>query len=486
VTPAGAVDAALAALREGEEERGLTLLAPVIAGKPRNARAWQVKALLHRSLDDLAPALAAFEQAAALAPTDTRIALGRAQAAAEAGLPAVSLFDRAAALAPGDPQVIVARAAAQLAEGQGARALAETDCMLAAQPGWIQGHWLAARLRHVLGQADRYTLSLDQALGRYPGEKALWHQLLFTLAHARDHDAVLAAIARGRQAAGGDPLFDLNEAAALSELGRHERADRAFAALPAPTDTATAVLHLRHLLRTGRPADLSTLAERFVAAPDGHLVRPYQSVAWRLLDDPRWTWLEGDARLVGIYDLADRLPPLDTLAERLRSLHIAAGTPLEQSVRRGSQTDGPLLSRVEPEIRALRAAIVEAVARHIAQLPPADPRHPTLVPRRDRRIRFAGAWSVRLLAEGYHAQHVHPQGWFSSALYIALPDAPAPAGWLALGQPDAALGLDLPPIRMVEPKPGRLVLFPSTMWHGTVPFAAGERLTVAFDVAPPR
>jgi len=43
----------------------------------------------------------------------------------------------------------------------------------------------------------------------------------------------------------------------------------------------------------------------------------------------------------------------------------------------------------------------------------------------------------------------------------------------------------LPPIRTIEPKPGRLVLFPSTMWHGTRPFDAGERLTVAFDVKRP-
>ena len=43
-----------------------------------------------------------------------------------------------------------------------------------------------------------------------------------------------------------------------------------------------------------------------------------------------------------------------------------------------------------------------------------------------------------------------------------------------------------PEARYVEPRPGRLVLFPSWMWHGTVPFGAGERLTVAFDVAPPR
>ena len=43
------------------------------------------------------------------------------------------------------------------------------------------------------------------------------------------------------------------------------------------------------------------------------------------------------------------------------------------------------------------------------------------------------------------------------------------AGWLALGEPQAELGLDLPPFRLIEPKPGRLVLFPSTMWHGTAP-----------------
>jgi hypothetical protein len=110
-----------------------------------------------------------------------------------------------------------------------------------------------------------------------------------------------------------------------------------------------------------------------------------------------------------------------------------------------------------------------------------------LIPRRAP-IRFAGSWSVRLTGGGRHVEHVHPAGWLSSALYIAVPggaEVGGPdAGWLTLGE-GSDLGLDLPPIRVVEPKPGRLVLFPSTMWHGTRPFAAGERLTVAFDVARP-
>jgi tetratricopeptide (TPR) repeat protein len=42
----------------------------------------------------------------------------------------------------------------------------------------------------------------------------------------------------------------------------------------------------------------------------------------------------------------------------------------------------------------------------------------------------------------------------------------------------------LPDDAIIEPKPGRLVLFPSIMWHGTRPFGAGERLT-GFDVRRP-
>jgi hypothetical protein len=36
---------------------------------------------------------------------------------------------------------------------------------------------------------------------------------------------------------------------------------------------------------------------------------------------------------------------------------------------------------------------------------------------------------------------------------------------------------------LVRPEPGMLVLFPSYMWHGTVPFSAREkRLSCAFDI----
>jgi len=482
--------AAIEALNAGREEEGLMQVEPARTAFPSDARLWQAIGLLYRSLEDLAPAVEAFDKAASLAPLDPLIAHSRARVALEAGLPAANLFERAHRLAPLDGQVLLGLAAAHFAEQGPAAALSSVEKQLHAHPGWLPGHDLAARLRYLSDGTDGFTASFERALATAPGHIDLWRGLIDTLMHAGQYDMALAAIDRARTAAGLHLAFDVNEAACMAEKGEYEAADRLFAPLAAVEDVTVAVRRIRHALRSGRPEAAAAIAEPLTIGPAANLVWPYLSIAWRMLGDPRLDWLEGDERLVGIYDLAAELPPLGALAERLRALHVPTGQPLEQSVRGGTQTDGPLFARIEPEIRALRKAVVAAVERHLAQLPPPDPDHPVLGLRRDRRIRFSGSWSVRLIGKGRHANHIHPAGWFSSALYVALPEEPdrgaPPAGWLTLGQPQAELGLDLPPVRQIEPKPGRLVLFPSIMWHGTVPFEAGERLSVAFDVEPPR
>jgi hypothetical protein len=161
---------------------------------------------------------------------------------------------------------------------------------------------------------------------------------------------------------------------------------------------------------------------------------------------------------------------------------------LEQSVRGGTQTDRPLFFRHDPAVQSLRRKVVDAVREYCAALPAHVEGHPLLGTPRGH-VLFAGSWSVRLQGSGFHVSHTHPQGWISSAFYVALPPAQqlgaAPAGWLEFGTPPPELGLSLPPYARVEPKPGRLAMFPSTMWHATVPYGEGERLTVAYDVAVP-
>lgn len=98
-------------------------------------------------------------------------------------------------------------------------------------------------------------------------------------------------------------------------------------------------------------------------------------------------------------------------------------------------------------------------------------------------------WSVLLRANGFHFNHFHGQGWISSACYVDLPESIGTgngAGWIKFGEPvlpATTLGAEY----FVKPEPGLLVLFPSWMWHGTVPFtgaAQATRLTVAFDIVP--
>jgi tetratricopeptide (TPR) repeat protein len=481
---------ALAALQSRDEPPAIEAVVEALRHCPGDPRLWQVLGCLYRALDDLAPAMAAFDRAAALVPHDAKIAHGRARVYLEAGQPEVGLFDRVLHVAPNDGTAVLGRISARIASGSFREAIDELEAAVARNPLWAEGQAALARFRWMAGEHETFAGTLEAALRSHPGDLGLWRELLVALVYAHRYADVVRAAERGRAAAGSHVIFDANEAAALDELGERDAAARCFARLDPAGDATIGVYQIRHLLRWGRAGDAARLAEYWTSSPQGGLVWPYLATAWRLTGDPRWEWLEGDPRLVGVCDLGDRLGSLDGLARRLRSLHFAEQQPLDQSLHGGTQTDGMLFPRVEPEFRVLREAVVDAVQRHIAQLPPLDPRHPILSLRRDRPVRFSGSWSVRLGDAGRHNNHTHPGGWFSSALYVSLPSpedrGPSPAGWLVLGEPPAELGLDLPPTRLVEPRPGRLVLFPSTMWHGTRPFAAGERLTVAFDVAPPR
>ncbi len=159
------------------------------------------------------------------------------------------------------------------------------------------------------------------------------------------------------------------------------------------------------------------------------------------------------------------------------------GTDLTRSsgqVKRGD-VQAP---RSSLNLQALKENQARGETAKLEELPD-DPGHPFLS-RKTSALGFATAWSVRLRSNGFHINHFHPKGWLSSALYVDIPDTLDEAhGALAFGVPDAAFGLDLTPRRIEVPSPGKLVIFPSYLWHGTLPFESDQpRLTVAFDALP--
>ena len=477
------------ALSDGEEDRALPLLERALS-KTSSARLWQWKGLLERSIDEHELALMSFAEAARLDPSDVSIAHGHARVAMEAGVDAQPLYEHARSLAPQNGALIIGLAAARAAAGNGEQGAAEVAAVLEHAPMWLQGHEQLAQLLATLGRADAATEPLERAIAKSPRSAQLWETLLNIQLRRGAYHLLKETVQRAEAAGIRSPEFAIYRGIHAAEFVGETHPPDLFGRVPSAVDEALGKWRIRHLLRVGAVDAAIPLIDRELQRDGSAELWAYAGTAWRLAGDARLEWLEGDPRLVSVTDITELLPPIKTVTQTLRSLHVARGEYLDQSVRGGTQTDGPLFSRIDPVVRKIRQAIVTAVEDHVAQLPPPDPNHPTLRHRRDRRTRFAGSWSVRLRSGGRHTNHIHPQGWISSALYLALPakgsGEPTEAGWLTLGEPDDLLGIDLPPWRTIEPITGRLVLFPSMMWHGTKPFADGERLTVAFDVAPPR
>ena len=197
---------------------------------------------------------------------------------------------------------------------------------------------------------------------------------------------------------------------------------------------------------------------------------------------------------VRAYDLA---PPngFDTIeafnasfVETLGQLHCFSARPLNQSLRgQGTQTTRSLTSYDHPVIRAYIEALDKPIQQYLTEIGQ-DPSHPTSA-RNQGAYRFAGMWSVRLRGRGFHESHVHPAGWISSAYYVAVPpgtdQSPDQAGWIGFGAPPYRVPSEGAELKWIAPKAGRVVLFPSFMWHGTKPIKDdAERITAPFDLIP--
>lgn len=94
-------------------------------------------------------------------------------------------------------------------------------------------------------------------------------------------------------------------------------------------------------------------------------------------------------------------------------------------------------------------------------------------------------WALLLDAEAHEQWHIHPSGLVSGVYYVDVPEGlEGDAGALELGL--LPLGLpDSPPRwrRIVRPRIGALILFPSSYAHRTIATGReGSRISIAFDV----
>ncbi|NBO12925.1 MAG: tetratricopeptide repeat protein [Betaproteobacteria bacterium] len=227
--------------------------------------------------------------------------------------------------------------------------------------------------------------------------------------------------------------------------------------------------------------------------PEDQYAWALQELCWRALDEGKHRWLCDLDRLLHVYDLH---PPggwkdLESfhrdLAAELISLHHDSREPLDQTLRQGTQTIDNLFDKPLPCVKALEHESRKIIEQFLLDLPD-DKAHPFLG-RKNRHFRFKTSWSNRLFWDGFHTNHVHPAGWLSLVYYVEVPDVclepTGKQGWLQFGRPEAAMPSIFQTLKEVQPRVGRLVLFPSYFWHGTYPFQANtNRIAISADIVP--
>lgn len=412
------------------------------------------------------------------------------------GAQALLLLERCRTLAPQSADVQYLMGNCLQENGRIDDAIMAYRAAIACAPGHRDAHASLNRLLWQTGRDDSYLKSYEEALNENPDDTDLLADLAERLTmggYAQESIRILhEAGARGIDS----PEMQYRLGQALWTRGATDEALASFEkALAGDCDNPGMARELARVLICLEDYDraLALILERLEADPTDQQALAYYGLCLRFKGDSRESWLNDMTRFV--YETTLQPPESEgsviafnsRLEAALHKLHLTVRHPLEQTLRGGTQTVGDLFDHDIPEIRTVQHMIEQAVAHYINGLPD-DAEHP-FTGRKAADFAMSGSWSVRLRRSGYHMNHLHPEGWISSCYYVGVPDIVDSAsdhqGWLKFGETALGLGQRERIARLVQPKVGKLVLFPSYFYHGTIPFEdIRDRTTIAFDIVP--
>ena len=154
----------------------------------------------------------------------------------------------------------------------------------------------------------------------------------------------------------------------------------------------------------------------------------------------------------------------------------------------GQQSAGNLFKRPEASFNTLAALIKQEFLCYKNKFADADCE---LILSFPNELEFTSSWYVKMQQGGHLSAHIHEIGWISGAVYLAMPQANGNEGAFEYGTHGDEYPILSPksitsfPTEYIMPKVGDIVLFPSSLFHRTIPFRSNqERICIAFDLKP--
>lgn len=445
----GAVEAAL-----GHHDAALSCYRRAIALKPALAPAHFNLGTLLQSLGQLDEADASFRRAVAAEPGfhEAWGSLGTALQRRGRLAEAIACYERSVAIAPHTLGWFNLGTALRDA-GRHDDAAAAYLKVLASEPRHADAHNNLGEIFRDRGRMDDALNCYHMALAIDPTHSGANYNLGESAYLARNYEAARSYFARSRMA-------DAEERA-LDCLYRLERIDEFRD-------------RLRALIAAGRRSTLLAMLSRHHATNYG-VEDEYDHCP----DPLTYVW-------------HDRIEALAAPDSELRAALLRDIEQTDIAERRqgrlyyGVQSAGNLLKRPESSFQQLAALVREKIEQYRARYAGDDC---ALIRCFPRQVEFSSSWYIRMKQGGYLTSHIHEEGWISGCVYLALPRVrPDPTeGAFAYGTDgdDYPRRHDRFPAGVVRQEVGDIVLFPSSLFHRTLPFSADdERVCIAFDVHP--
>lgn len=455
------------------------------------------EAIAHHKAGKFEKALKGYSRVLKRNPTHLDALILGGQAAHFAGKrdTALRMLTRASRSYPDNPQASYNLGVLHKSNGSLEEALQAFKMAARAEPAFAPAHYNAGLTLFELGEAGEALEYLDRAIAAEPNHAEAWSSKAFIL---RGEDRKQEAIDAYTQSVRINP----NDAKAWSGLGvtyqETGQLDEALAAhrksLSLDPEYPFAVSNLADtLVQMGKAGEA-------VEACDAYLVRHPANAG--VLASKSIALNEAGAAdqveaLVGIERLIQVMPQdapqgfadIETFNKALAKhvLHhpTLVTSPSSHATRKGKHT-GEINAGEKGPVAAFEHLIHDAVETYMEAVKD-EASHP-VVGHRPARYKLA-VWAVVLEGEGYQVPHIHPSAWLSGVYYARVPgeaSAGGDDGWIEFGQPGPEYHFSAKPkLRLVKPEPGLMVMFPSYVFHRTVPFESDEtRISIAFDVVP--
>jgi len=537
---------AWAALQQGQPAPARIDCETALQQAPDSFDAWRLYAMTLQALGEAASARNALQRALSLRPCDgaTALDLGTLQLNAGEIDSALASLSVAMQRLPQEPRAAFRHGTAAFLSGDHALAASSFETAARLKPDWSEA-WNNLAAAH--GKRQDYVGAIAAARNalRLRPDDATAHQALAALqSNLFDHASLQEGLQHALRALQLDPSLAPahRDAAILSRklgdpAGAQAHARRALELAPNDIDNVdtlgeqlqlngrtneavsvyaramaagldSPVLHRQHgiaLLHDGQlDASRSELRDALRRAPDDQRTIAHLGVVVAQEDASRAAQWLGLHRHVHAIELTTPAAFADAhafhaaLADDIRRHSQQRWEPAGLAAR-NAYLSGDLLADRTPAIVGFEQRLREAIDAFLARCRTAsigdgalnedDLSSDVFLRNAPERYRLH-VWATQAAQSGFIDTHIHEDSWLSGAYYVELPDAidaddATHAGWIEFGRPFA--GLPQPPdaaMRQVLPQVGTLLLFPSYLFHRTLPYAgSGERISISFDLA---